>query len=284
MPAWSEAEETELRRLWDIHGGKLKRIGRAMGRSRGSIDGKSRVIGLQFHASGSGRAIDNTHPAYIAGTTVFPNRIYTVTRDTTLLKSGDNQRKLGRVVTKGKWKGFPIYSLTLVERETCPKTCALFGACMGNAMGHAKRYKYGPELIEKLGLELGHLQREHPAGFVVRLHVLGDFISLKYLRFWENALDYFPALRIFGYSHWQQGTVIGDAIHTLREARWDRFAVRTSDAVTGPRAITIKSEAEKGDALMCPAQRSGGKGLNCGACHLCWAPALKDRAIAFSLH
>jgi hypothetical protein len=155
---------------------------------------------------------------------------------------------------------------------------------MGNAMGHAKRYKYGPELIAKLGLELGQLQRKHPGGFVIRLHVLGDFISLKYFQFWENALDFFPALHIFGYTHWQQGTVIGDAVHELREARWDRFAVRTSDAETGPRAITIKSVAEKGDALMCPAQQSGGKGLNCGKCHLCWAPVLKDRAIAFELH
>lgn len=284
MPAWNTVQEAELRRLWDIHGGHFRKIAKAMGRTKGSIDGKSRTMGLQFHATGGGRTIDKSHPAYINGTTVFQRRIYTVTRNTTLLKSGDNQRKLGKVVTKGKWKGFPIYSLTLVERETCPRSCDLFLNCMGNAMGHAKRYKYGTELIAKLGLELGQLQCDHRGGFVVRLHILGDFGTLKYFRFWESALDFFPALHIFGYSHWQQGTVIGDAIHQLREARWDRFAVRTSDAKSGPRALTIKSASDDSTAVICPAQLSGGRGLSCGKCHLCWAPTFKDRAIAFLEH
>lgn len=284
MPAWNATQEAELRRLWDVHGGHLRKIAKVMGRTRGSIDGKSRVLGLQFHATGGGRSIDKSHPAYINGTTVFQGRIYAVTRQATLLKSGDNQRKLGRTVTKGKWKGFPIFSLTLVERETCPRSCDLFLNCMGNAMGHAKRYKYGPELIAKLGVELAQLQRNHPRGFVVRLHILGDWMSLKYFQFWENALDIFPALHVFGYTHWQQGTVIGDAIHELREARWDRFAVRTSDAKTGSRAITIKSASDRADAVLCPAQNSGGGGLTCGRCHLCWAPAFKDRAIAFVEH
>ena len=102
------------------------------------------------------------------------------------LKSGLQRRKIGRGVTKGKQRGWRIYPRTLEERASCPRSCLEWQSCFGNHMHAAERIEHGPALLEPLGLELCDLARQHPAGFMVRLHVLGDFWSTDYVQFWRH--------------------------------------------------------------------------------------------------
>ena len=273
---WGNEDIETLKRLWPIHRGKMRAIATEMGRTRGSIDGKSRILGLQFQHNADNMPLVREHPAVVEGRTIYPARVlppYNV------LKSGDNQRKIGARVTKGAWKGMPIYTLTLEERATCPRSCRQWLSCYGNNMGLAKRYQHGPDLERVLARELSALQVRHPAGFVVRLHILGDFYSLQYVEFWGNALDAFPGLRIFGYTHHQRGRKMGDAIAAVREEFPQRFMVRHSDAYSGFRTAVIRDAKDAGDRIICPAQT--GRTTNCGTCALCWG---SPRAIAFLRH
>jgi hypothetical protein len=286
MIRWSDAEVETLRTLWAEHGGGFRKIAKAMGRSRGSIDGKSRVLGLQFRG-GRARQLSPHDDAARLGLSTFPSRV--VEPDWNVLKSGDNQRKLGRVVMKGRWKGFPIYSLTLEERATCPRTCKQWLSCYGLGMGHATRYQVGPTLERHLRAQLAQLQRHHSFGFVVRLHILGDFPSLRYVEFWRDMLATFQALHIFGYTARLDSEPIGRAINAIRDAQWDRFAIRTSGAKDGPRTLVIAHMEESltvaaafEGAIICPAQL--GKTKNCASCALCWAHPTRDRPIAFLQH
>jgi len=156
--------------------------------------------------------------------------------------------------------------------------------CYGNNMIQSVRYKHGDRLEQALGLELGFLQQRHPGGFVLRLHILGDFYSVDYVKFWEAQLDWFPALRIFGYTAREASDPIGAEINRLRAKRWNRFAIRTSGAARGPRTIVVPDSASSkpDSAITCPAQTGGT--THCGNCGLCWAPAAKQRPIAFLQH
>jgi hypothetical protein len=191
---------------------------------------------------------------------------------------------LGPFVRKGKWKGFPIFSLTLEERATCPRTCSQWLTCYGNNMGRSIRYEAGPVLEAQIWRELIALQKQEPQGFVVRLHILGDFYSVNYVRMWKRALQTFPALHVFGYTARnslpgrKNPDPIGVAIEDLRTRMWDRFAVRTSGAHTGPRTKVIADEKDKGDAIVCPAQT---RGRTCATCALCWSTR---KPIAFLQH
>lgn len=280
--SWPPQAVTELRALWDIHGGKVNRIAKAMRRTRGSIQGKARVLSLQFH-TGSGRVLAPNDAAMTAMVSKFPNRVMAPVGN--VLKSGDNQRKLGKVVTKGAWKGMPLFSLTLEERATCPLDCKLIAGCYGNNMGMAKRYRHGQALMEQIVLDLSVLSTRYPRGYVVRTHILGDYFSPDYVAFWDWMLDLHPALRVFGYTAWQAHTPIGAAVAKLRDERWDRFAVRTSGAPSGPRTIVVATEADKpAGAIICPAQRPSKKAITCSSCALCFAPAARERVVAFLAH
>jgi len=276
---WSAQDIEKLRALWKEHGGGARKIGGIMGRTKNSIIGMSRRLSLQYHG---GRAVEiaQNHPASILAESIFHGRV--IAPDGNVLKSGDNQRKIGKVIQKGPWKGFPIFSLTLEERATCPRTCAEWKNCYGNNMSLAKRYRHGQELLDRLSVELSELQRRHPGGFAVRLHILGDFYSSAYVEFWGSSLRQFPALHVFGYTARKEGARIGDAIAHLRRQCWGRFAVRTSGGNAGPRTLVIDRKEDAGDAIICPAQL--GKTANCSTCALCWSPAAKDKPIAFIRH
>ena len=142
------------------------------------------------------------HEALTGKRTLFPSTVVEPFKSDRCLVSGKNSRKLGDRVTVGPWAGFPIYQLTLEERATCPETCHHWSTCYGNGMQLARRHRHGPDLELAVHGELVDLQEEHPDGFVVRLHVLGDFYSVDYVKVWERWLDEFPALHVFGYTAW----------------------------------------------------------------------------------
>jgi hypothetical protein len=193
--------------------------------------------------------------------------------------------KLGKAITRGKWSGMPLYTVTLEERATCPKTCAHWATCYGNNMPFATRYAAGETLEAQITVEVAALAKRHPDGFAVRLHVLGDFYSTDYVALWASLLREFPALHVFGYTARMPGTPIGDAVQVVRGQHRGRFEVRLSGNFTesmaavsmdDPRAVEMVAEKR---AFICPEQT--GKVAGCGACGLCWTA---DKPVAFVTH
>ena len=227
---------------------------------------------------GRGVTLSALHPAHRSGRSIFPSRVFDPGEVRRVLKDGHQSRKIGNAVQKGPRRGWPIYTLTLEERATCPRTCAAWSICYGNNMQAAERIVAGPELEAALWTELAALQAEHPTGFLIRLHVLGDFYSLDYVGLWARALDAFPALAVFGFTARRIETEIGARLNALAEANWSRFSVRFSGRPGPVRASRI-ADGPDDNAITCPAQR----GLTdcCATCALCWQ---SDRTIAFLRH
>lgn len=218
------------------------------------------------------------HPAAVDGRTRYPKTVRRAGSDW-VLKSGVNSKKIGAVVTKGKWRGMPIYTLTLEERATCPVTCRQWLNCYGNKMHWAQRFAAGLDLEVAIERDLAALSSAHPSGFVVRLHNLGDFYSAGYLEKWVRWVFLFPRLRVMGFSAWPPGTEIGDRLAEVREKLWDRFAVRQSGSLDDYGAGVFAGEAPPRGAIVCPAQSA--KTECCATCGLCWST---KRPIAFMEH
>jgi len=232
------------------------------------------------------RGLQDDNAAVNEARTLFPSTVVDPADSPALLVSGANSRKLGDRVTKGPWSGFPIYQLSLEERATCPRSCFHWSTCYGNGMQMARRHRNTPDLIPYLRAELTDLQDELPGGFVVRLHVLGDFYSLEYVQAWRDFLAQFPALHVFGYTAWPKDSDIGNAINLIASDMWDRFAIRFSSADPQPQGATtiwrIPEDDTVHEGIVCPAQTD--KTDCCGTCGLCWAVAAKDKTIAFIAH
>jgi hypothetical protein len=221
------------------------------------------------------------HPAARAGRTIFPSRVFAPDELPRLLKSGHHSRKIGREITKGARRGWPIYTLTLEERASCPRTCREWLSCYGNNMQAAERIEHGPDLIEQLGFEVARLALAHPAGFLVRLHVLGDFWSTTYVEFWAQMLAVHPALHVFGFTAHEPASELGRTIALLiADAGWARAAIRFSGAPHEHGAARVIGAGETDrDAILCPAQT--GATDCCATCALCWH---SPRSIAFRRH
>ncbi len=217
----------------------------------------------------------NSYPAHV-GRTLYPNTVTLPGGPQPILKPGKYSTKLGAIVEKGAWREMPIFSLTLEERATCPRSCAAWLTCYGNNMNLAVRYIHGEWLEENLIEELHTLSKKSPKGFVIRLHVLGDFYNFGYVQFWYDQLTAHPALHIFGYTAWPQDSVIGLGLIDIRRAYPKRFKVRFS----GVETIIVKNESDAPlDSVVCPAQT--GKTRSCATCALCWG---SDKKIAFLEH
>lgn len=228
-------------------------------------------------------SLPSAHAAVREARTLFANRRTPVADAQHVLVSGINSRKIGKRVTKGHWRGMPVFTLTLEERATCPTSCAHWRDCFGNRMSWALRVEHGPALESRLDVEFAELQRRHPGGFVVRLHVLGDFYSVAYVARWAGWLSRYPAIRVFGYTAHAPDSAIGSAIAAMND--WDRCAIRFSGTGGARGTATIdhlRDATKMVGAIVCPAQT--GKTECCSSCALCWAPAAQHRAIAFIAH
>ena len=235
-------------------------------------------------------ALDPAHPAARDGRTLFPSTVNSVAASPRLLVSGANNPKLGGRVSQGHRTGWPLYHLTLQERASCPRTCANWLHCYGDAMHMARRHDHeDPALIPALEAELSALQAAHPRGFVVRLHTLGDFFSVDYVRAWGRFLGQFPALHVFGYTARRltdedpESRAIAQALMQMAADDWDRWAIRTSHVEPGPmRAIVVEREPSDPAVLLCPAQDH--KTASCATCGLCWSRTVAHKTIAFKKH
>lgn len=225
-------------------------------------------------------------PADLEARTRYRKTVRPPSADKRVLKSGHNSIKIGKTVIKGRLKGFPIYTLTLEERATCARTCHHWLSCYGNEMHWSHRFEHGAELEERLDYELRALAREHPKGYLVRLHVLGDFYSGAYVKRWQAWLDQIPQLHVFGYTSWRPSTEIGALLSKMSEQGWDRWSVRQSvpvgphKASRMPLAVSVETTSTKiTDVIICPEQQ--GKTDCCATCGLCWAT---KRPIGFARH
>jgi hypothetical protein len=240
-----------------------------MMRRHGSIEPKGRGVVLPVF-----------HPAARGGRSIFPSRVFDPDEVQRVLKSGHQSRKIGAFVAKGPRKGWPIFTLTLEERATCPRTCREWLRCYGNNMQAAERVTPGPELEASLERELRALARQYPAGFLVRLHVLGDFYSAAYVELWQRMLGELPALNVFGFTAHLPGSELGGMLHWMAVSWRQRFAMRFSGLDDTHRgALTLAPGETARNAILCPAQT--GATDCCGTCALCWQ---SDRSIAFRRH
>lgn len=188
-----------------------------------------------------------------------------------MLKAGRSNKKLGAFVRKGWWRGLPIFSLTLEERATCPSHCEQWANCYGNNMPFAHRFDHQNQWFEQaLATNLAQLSHKHEQGFVVRLHVLGDFYSEDYVRFWLGMMSALPGLRAFGYTHHRYSSPIGQLIAQMNEQFPNRWRVRFSDDRSQEfRSEVVASEQQAGkDGIVCPEQL--GLTESCGDCGYCW--------------
>jgi len=189
-------------------------------------------------------------------------------RDANVLKPGSNNKKLGFNITSKRWKGKKLYSLTLVERETCPISCHHWDDCYGNNMPFAHRFSTD-DLEKNVHKNLDSLIEKHPNGIVIRLHVLGDFYSVDYVSFWEEMLFKYPTLCLFGYTGREEDSKIGKAIWLLNNRFNERCIIRYSRSKGyDGNHLYAAEESFEGKSFDCPEQN--GKVKSCAACGLCW--------------
>lgn len=228
--------------------------------------GQRRFVGVA-NSDGPKIILEPHHPAARKGTTFFPTTVVPASKMKRLLKSGMNSRKIGRILTKGRWKGMEIYTLTLEERDTCPSNCKEWLTCYGNNMHWAQRIHDDGTLTKRLWGELASLSAEHEGGFIVRLHVLGDFKSVEYVEFWRQALQDFPQLRIFGFTARIPPDPIGNAIAKLTADEYERFRMRFSAGGYETDCSEVVDKPEDVKFVRCPAETDEKR--SCSTCGLC---------------
>lgn len=219
--------------------------------------------------------------------TIYPHTVKTPSAGETVLKDGKHNTKIGGDVLVGWLKGAPIYTLTLEERATCPRSCPLWRGCYGNLLNRSQRFAHGPALMVHLERQLAEIAETHDR-FLVRLHVLGDFWSIEYVSFWRRMLFEHPGLHVFGFTAWGPETEIGGHVAALRGALPERVWIRHSGRCGPWGSFTIDFPTERktlGDAIVCPAQMDANDGsprqVHCGNCAACWSTG---RAIVFVEH
>ena len=234
------------------------------------------------------RSLRSTHPALHEGRTIFPSTVTDI-RDTPYkpLVYGHSNRKIGKHVTVGPWKGSEIYTLTLEERRTCPVSCPQWRTCYGNGMHRSRRHILNEALLDAIDAQLGVLTAERY--IVVRLHTLGDFASIDYVLFWNDMLGIYPYLRVFGYTAWPRDSRIGEALKIMNETYPDRCMIRFSNGMRSMSAAVYDHHPKNPvlgkrpyRTIMCPAQRN--HKVTCATCGICWNPKYREDRIGFALH
>lgn len=201
-----------------------------------------------------------------------------------VLGFGQNNKKTGNIVTKGRYKGWQIRTVTLEERATCPTTCYHWLDCYGNNMPWAKRVDHtDAAFLPQLASEIAEACAARPkTGVLVRLHILGDFYSTEYVDFWRQQLEQHSNLAVWGYTARDTVTPVGRALVLLYQQfeASKRFSLRWSDrgSVIGTVSIEHPDECPP-NAFVCPEQT--GKTKSCATCGACWSTV---KNVAFVAH
>lgn len=285
LVTWTPERRARLRDAW----GKVsvRDFAAAEQTSAGAVYRIARQLGLETKERAP-QALRRSHPAIRDNSTRYPGSIISAKKSKRVLVSGKENRKLGHRVTKGRWRGLTIYSLTLVERASCPANCLEWSTCYGNALNWPKRLVLDDELTRRLDVELDMLAACHPSGFLVRLHVLGDFGAnaregLPYVEFWERRLRDTPELHVFGFTAHDPLSPVGAAIMSMNREFPGRVRIRfsgtTSDDGFGATVIDDPAESQH---VVCPFESDHPKRpKDCAGCGLCWT---MDRTVEFVRH
>jgi hypothetical protein len=139
-------------------------------------------------------------------------------------------------------------------------------------------------LLFKLDREIQELLNKHAEGIVIRLHVLGDFMTVDYVEFWEKMLFDFPKLSLFGYTGREETSDIGKAIWLMNTRYTDRCTIRFSrskEFSSGHNASNLFAAEESftGKHFDCPEQT--GRLKDCASCGLCWSVV---KTVRFATH
>ena len=222
------------------------------------------------------------NPALSEHRTVFPYRVKTVTEVKRVLQSVANNSKLGNgvpVVAKGKWRGMAAFTLTLEERRTCPTSCQMWADCYGNNVRFATRISSDdmPALQDQIEQELKKLLRTY-GKVLIRLHILGDFVSREYAKFWETLAHSLPGLHLFGFTAWDRDSEVGKVLSELNETSAGRVWIRFSNSGGLMSANVIGRGYDEG-GIQCPEQI--GRTDSCMTCGICWST---EQPVSFLPH
>ena len=219
-------------------------------------------------------------------TTVHTSKIFELPEyKFNVLKKSTNQ-KLGKKVSKGIFSDYHIFTLTLTERETCPSDCFHWNDCYGNNMWRAHRISHKDQnLLQKyIVRDLTNLKGKK---VLIRLHVLGDFFNVNYVKFWKFMLLLFPNIAVYGYtatninSKIKLSKDIATEIKKLTARFKERFAIRFSNDENDLFSANSfdNEKPQKGISIVCPEQE--GKTATCGTCGFCWT---SDKRVLFKTH
>lgn len=213
--------------------------------------------------------LNPSHPALIKKRTIHQKYVRSVVGyGKPIFKSVADNTKIGKgsnIITKGDWSGMPMFSLTLEERATCPSDCLHWHDCYGNGSMFALRFKRGKDLEARIFVELVDLAKKYKHGFVIRLHILGDFYSVQYVKLWQSMMGLHPNLRVFGYTARHKGN-IKRALDRIQDLFPERWWIRVSR--NDPSVLLSAHSVPSGNAIPCPEQT--GKTESCLTCGLCW--------------
>ena len=218
-------------------------------------------------------------------TTIYKKNIHDLDEYKFKIIKDSKNIKLGKKVIKGMYNSYKLKTVTLIERETCPADCIHWGDCYRNNMPFSHRISHeNQNLLQKR--IYNELLNSTNQLLLIRLHVLGDFFNVKYVKFWSIMLNTFKNIAIYGYT----GNNINSKIELSRDIAKEIIKlnyskhshIRFSNDLNNPFSANSYDIVKpvKGESILCPVQEN--KTANCGTCGLCWNQ--NSQSIIFKTH
>ena len=218
-------------------------------------------------------------------TTIYKKNIHDLNEYKFKIIKDSKNVKLGKKVIKGMYNNYKLKTVTLIERETCPSDCIHWEDCYGNNMPFAHRISHEDQnlLQKRIYNELLNSTNQL---LLIRLHVLGDFFNVKYVKFWSIMLNTFKNIAIYGYTANNINSKIElsrDIAKEIIKLNYSKHShIRFSNDLTNNFSANSYDVVKpvKGKSILCPVQEN--KTANCGTCGLCWNQ--KNQSIIFKTH
>ena len=218
-------------------------------------------------------------------TTIYKKSIYDLNNyDHDIVKNSTNI-KLGKKVIKGMYNNYKLKTVTLTERKTCPSDCIHWKDCYGNNMPFAHRIDHKDQNLLQKRI-YNELLNSTNKLLLIRLHVLGDFFNVKYVKFWSIMLNTFKNIAVYGYTANNINSKIElsrDIAKEIIKLNYSKHShIRFSNDLTNNFSANSYDVVKpvKGKSILCPVQEN--KTANCGTCGLCWNQ--KTQSIIFKTH
>jgi hypothetical protein len=218
-------------------------------------------------------------------TTIYKKNIHDLDEYKFKIIKDSKNIKLGKKVIKGMYNNYKLKTVTLIERKTCPADCVHWDDCYGNNMPFAHRIDHKDQnlLQKRIYNELLNSTNQL---LLIRLHVLGDFFNVKYVKFWSIMLNTFKNIAIYGYTANNINSKIElsrDIAKEIIKLNYSKHShIRFSNDLNNPFSANSYDIVKpvKGKSILCPVQEN--KTANCGTCGLCWNQ--NSQSIIFKTH